>query len=88
MVVFLFVCAVFWFAWWLRDHINKGRIEALEERLRLAKKNQQALAREISRLNSIPYSRLGVGDYMWFFGLLTQALVDRTRQDTEARDQF
>ena len=31
------------FAWWLRGHISKERIAALEERLRLAKEDQERL---------------------------------------------
>jgi hypothetical protein len=37
VVMFLVACASFGFAWWLCSNYSRGRIEGLEERLRLAR---------------------------------------------------
>jgi hypothetical protein len=47
------IVAVAIFAWWLRGHIGKERIAALEERLRLAGDNQQTMTREVERLQTL-----------------------------------
>lgn len=39
-------------AWWLRGHLAKGRIEALAERLNLARDEQGTLTRQVDRLKA------------------------------------
>ena len=42
--------AIFGFAWWLRSHISKERIAALQERLRLGKEGQEHIKNELDSL--------------------------------------
>ncbi len=42
--------AIFGFAWWLRNHISKERIAALQERLRLGKEGQEHIKNELDSL--------------------------------------
>jgi hypothetical protein len=42
--------AVFGFTWWLRSHISKERIAALQERLRLGKEGQEHIKNELDSL--------------------------------------
>jgi hypothetical protein len=52
-VIYAFIVAtavISGFAWWLRGHISKEGIAALEERLRLAKEDQERLTNEIGSL--------------------------------------
>jgi hypothetical protein len=46
----LVAIAIFSFAWWLRNHISKERIAALEERLRLGKHVQEHITNELQSL--------------------------------------
>ena len=50
-ITLIVVTAVF--VWWLRGHIAKERIATLEERLRLAGDEQQAVTREVDRLQTL-----------------------------------
>jgi len=52
IALFLIACAAFGFAWWLRGHIGKERIDALNERLRLATDNQQSIERQVDTLKN------------------------------------
>ena len=42
--------AVFTFAWWLRSHISKKRIAALQGRLRFSKQVQERITNEVQSL--------------------------------------
>jgi hypothetical protein len=42
--------AIFGFTWWLRSHISKERIAALQERLRLGKEGQEHIKNELDSL--------------------------------------
>ena len=42
--------AAFAFAWWLRSHISKKRIAALQERLRFSKQVQEHITNEVQSL--------------------------------------
>src|SRR5262249_20021663 len=42
--------AIFGFMWWLRSHISKERIVALQERLRLGKEGQGHIKNELDSL--------------------------------------
>jgi hypothetical protein len=41
---------IFGFAWWLRNHISKERMTALQERLRLGKEGQEHIKNELDSL--------------------------------------
>jgi hypothetical protein len=42
--------AIFGFTWWLRSHISKERIAALQEHLRLGKEGQEHIKNELDSL--------------------------------------
>ena len=42
--------AIFGFTWWLRSHISKERIAALQEHLRLGKEGQEHIKNELDPL--------------------------------------
>ena len=42
--------AIFGFTWWLRNHIFKERLAALQERLRLGKEGQEHIKNELDSL--------------------------------------
>ncbi len=49
-LLILVTIAVSGFAWWLRSHISKERIAALQERLRLGKEGQEHITKELDSL--------------------------------------
>jgi hypothetical protein len=60
IATFLIAVAAFGFAWWLRGHIARGRVEALDGQLTLMRDQYDAVNRQLSEVTAKVAAQEGV----------------------------